>query len=264
VASLAFSDTEINLLVGSFAWPFTRIVGVLLADPIFASSSLPRRFKAGLALVLTVLLAPVLPSAPIVPIVSAQGLTILVQQLLIGLSIGFVMRLTIAAVEMAGLVMAMQMGLGFALFYNPQSGTQEAGVSMLLSMFVYLLFFTFNGPQILLATLADSFHTLPVGLSLPMSGWKLLVEWGGHVVSWGLWMSLPVVGALMVTNLAIAVMTRAAPQFNVFSFGFPLTLLIGFVALYFALPLTVPAVEQVYNDSFQFIEKLLHLPQPKP
>jgi flagellar biosynthetic protein FliR len=261
---LSISDAEINLLVGSFAWPFSRIVGMFLADPVFSSSGIPRRFKAALVLVLTVLLTPILPTPPQVPLVSAGGVAILAQQLLIGLAIGFVMRMVITAVEMAGMIMGMQMGLGFALFYNPQSATQEPAVSTLLSMFAYLLYFSFNGPQVLLATLADSFRVLPVGLGMPTVGWKLLAEWGGHVVSWGVWLSLPVVAALMVTNLAIAVMTRASPQFNVFSFGFPLTLLVGFVAMYFALPLTVPALEQSYNEAFQFIQTLMHLPQPKP
>jgi len=261
---LSFSDAQINVLVGSFSWPFTRILGVLLADPVFAARSIPRRWKASLALVLTVLLVPLLPSAPSVPVVSGPGLLILGQQLLIGLAIGFVMRVVITAVEVAGFIMGMQMGLGFAMFYNPQSAAQEPAVSLLLSMFAYLLFFIFNGPEMLLATLVDSFHVLPVGLALPEVGWRMMAEWGGHVVTWGVWVSLPVVAALLVTNLAIAVMTRASPQFNVFSFGFPLTLLVGFVAMYFSIPLLVPALEQVYGDSFQFIQKLLHLPQAKP
>lgn len=261
---LSFNDAQINFLVGSFAWPFTRIIGVFLADPLFATRSIPRKFKAGLVLILTVLLVPILPTVPAVPLVSAPGMLILMQQLVIGLAIGFVMRLVMTSVEIAGFIMGMQMGLGFAMFYNPQSASQEPAVSLLLSMFAYLLFFTFNGPQVLLATLVDSFRILPVGLALPAIGWKMLADWGGHMVIWGVWMSLPVVAALLVTNLAIGVMTRAAPQFNVFSFGFPLTLLVGFIAMYFAMPLLVPAIEQIYGDSFQFIQKLLHLPQVKP
>ncbi|WP_312854535.1 flagellar biosynthetic protein FliR [Paludibacterium denitrificans] len=84
-----------------------------------------------------------------------------------------------------------------------------------------------------------------------------LVKWGGHIVAWGIWLSLPVVAALLVTNLAIGVMTRAAPQFNIFSFGFPLTLLTGFIALYIALPLLTPAIEQIYQQSFEFILSML-------
>ncbi|MNY68999.1 Flagellar biosynthetic protein FliR [compost metagenome] len=71
---------------------------------------------------------------------------------------------------------------------------------------------------------------------------------------------MPVVGSLLVTNLAIGVMTRAAPQFNVFSFGFPLTLMIGFIALYLVLPLLEPAIAQIYRDGFGFISKLLIAP----
>ncbi|WP_230369014.1 flagellar biosynthetic protein FliR [Paludibacterium denitrificans] len=98
---LTISDAQINALVSMFIWPFTRIVGLFLADPFYSNRAIPRRFRAGFALMLTVLLVPVLPPAPAVPVVSAAYFAIVVQQLLIGLAMGFVMRLALAAVEMA-------------------------------------------------------------------------------------------------------------------------------------------------------------------
>ncbi|AXK39791.1 flagellar biosynthetic protein FliR [Crenobacter cavernae] len=259
---LAITDAQINALVAVFIWPFARIAGLIMADPLLATRGVPRRFKAGFAFFLTVLIAPILPPLPDVPLVSAEGVAILVQQLLIGVGIGFATRIVMGAVELAGFTIGTQMGLGFALFFDPMSSAQVPGVARLLSIFVFLLFLMMGGLQVLVGTLVDSFTVLPIGQSVPVEGWRTLAEWGGHLFLWGVWLSLPVVAALLVTNLAIGVMTRAAPQFNVFSFGFPLTLLIGFIALYFALPLLVPAVETMYREAFGFVNVWLRTPKP--
>lgn len=254
---VTISDTQINALLGLFIWPFARITGVMMIDPVFSSRAVPRTFKAGFALILTLLLAPVLPPFPAVPLVSAEGFWMLIQQWLIGMSMGFVMRLVMGAVEMAGLLISTQMGLGFAMFFDPQNAGQSPAVSTVLTLFVTLMFLTFNGHQVVLATLVDSFRVLPIGQQVPLVTWKLIAVWGGHLFSWGLWLSLPVIAALLVVNLAIGVMTRAAPQFNILSFGFPLTLGIGFVALYLSLPLMTPIIEQMYSGGFSFMLSML-------
>jgi flagellar biosynthetic protein FliR len=203
------------------------------------------------------LLVPILPPFPAVPLVSAQGAAMLIQQLLIGMSMGFVTRLIMAAVEMGGSLISTQMGLGFAMVFDPQNAGQTPALASILTMFVTLIFLALNGHQVILSTLVESFRVLPVGKSVPLVTWRMLAEWGGHIFSWGLWIALPVVAALLVANLAIGVMTRAAPQFNILSFGFPLTLSIGFVALYLSLPLMEPVLEQMYQGGFEFMLRML-------
>ncbi|MBV8047829.1 MAG: flagellar biosynthetic protein FliR [Paludibacterium sp.] len=249
---VTISDTQINALLGLFIWPFTRISGIMMADPFYSSGSTPRTYKAGFALFLTLLVTPVLPKFPVIPLVSAEGVAMLIQQLLIGLSIGFVMRLVMGAVELAGLIIANQMGLGFATMFDPQNASQVPTIATMLTLFVTLLFLAFNGHQVVLATLIDSFQVMPIGKTVPWQTWRVLAEWGSHLFFWGLWLALPVIAALLMTNLAIGVMTRASPQFNIMSFGFPLTLTIGFVALYISLPMMVPIVEQMYRAAFSF------------
>ncbi|BEV71691.1 MULTISPECIES: flagellar biosynthetic protein FliR [unclassified Paludibacterium] len=249
---VTFNDQEINALLGLFIWPFARITGIFMTDPVYASRNVPRTYKAGFAIFLTILVTPILPKFPVIPLVSAEGIATLIQQVLIGLGIGFVMRLVMTSVELGGLLIANQMGLGFATMFDPQNGAQVPTIATLLSLFVTLLFLTFNGHQVVLATLVDSFQVMPIGKSVPWVTWRLLAEWGGHLFLWGLWLSLPVMAALLMTNLAIGVMTRAAPQFSIMSFGFPLTLSIGFIALYLSLPNMVPLIEQFYRQSFAF------------
>ncbi|TDR82942.1 flagellar biosynthetic protein FliR [Paludibacterium purpuratum] len=249
---VTFSDNEINALLGLFVWPFARITGIMMADPFYSSRNVPRTYKAGFALFLTLLITPVLPKFPLIALVSAEGAVTLIQQVLIGIAIGFVMRLVMSAVELAGLIIANQMGLGFATMFDPQNAAQVPTVATLLSLFVTLLFLSFNGHQVILATLIDSFQVMPIGKSIPWLTWRTLAEWGSHIFFWGLWLALPVIAALLMTNLAVGVMTRAAPQFNIMSFGFPLTLGIGFIALYISLPMMVPIVEQMYQQGFAF------------
>lgn len=254
---LTISDAQINALLAGVLWPFARISGVLLVDPLFSTRVIPSRVKAGLALLLTLLVAPILPSFPAIPLVSGQGIIVLIQQLLIGLSMGFVMRLVMASVEFAGMIMANQMGLGFAVVFDPLHSAQVHSLSRLLSIFVFLLFLVFDGHHMVLSTLVESFALMPIGQSVAVLTWRHLAEWGGNFISWGLRLALPVVTAMIVTNLAIGVMGRAAPQFNIFSFGFPLTIGIGFVAFYLALPMMVPVIEQIYYDGFEFILSML-------
>ncbi|KMN82048.1 flagellar biosynthesis protein FliR [Chromobacterium sp. LK11] len=254
---LSISDAQINALVAMFVWPFARIVGLLLVEPVFAYRGVPRRFKAGFALILTVMLAPLLPPLPVVPLVSAEGIAILLQQLLIGLAMGFVMRIVISAVEVAGFIMGSQTGLGFAMFFDPMHSAQVPVVSQLLTLFTFLLFLAFDGHQVVLSTLVESYRVLPIGMSMPDQGIKALALWGGHLIEWGVWLAMPVIAALLITNLAIGVMTRAAPQFNIFTFGFPLTLMIGFISIYLTLPMMVPVLEQMYQAGFEMMLAML-------
>ena len=256
---IVLTDNQINTLIGSFVWPFARIMALLATDPLYTSRSLPKRAKAGFALLLTLLVAPLLPAIPSVPIVSAQGASILIQQILIGSAMGFVMRIVITSIELAGLVMANQMGLGFAMVFDPIHSAQVPTLSRLLSLFVFLLFLFFDGHLIVISTLLDSFSTMPIGQTVPVLTWRQLAEWGAHLFSWAAWLALPVIAALTVTNIAIGVMSRASPQFSIFSFGFPLTIGIGFVVLYLTIPMMVPLIEQFYRLSFDFMSSLFKL-----
>ncbi len=254
---ITITDAQINALIGGFIWPFTRIVALFMADPLLSTRVVPRRFKAGLAVMLTALLVPILPPFPNVPVVSGAGGIILAQQVIIGLSLGFVMRMVMAAVEFSGLLMSNQMGLGFAVAFDPLRSAQVPAVSQLLSTMTFLIFLAFNGHHVLISTLAESFVRLPVGQSIDVLSYRHIVEWGGHIFAWGLWLALPVIASLLVTSLAIGVMTRAAPQFNIFSFGFPLTLSVGFITLYLVLPLMIPAIESIYEQGFAFMLAIL-------
>jgi flagellar biosynthetic protein FliR len=194
---------------------------------------------------------------------SLPGLLILVQQLIIGVSMGLVMRIVFAAVEMAGQLISMTMGLGFAVFFDPGTQGQTAAVSQILTLLATLIFLSFNGHLLLISALADSFTTLPISAQ-PMSteGLHQLVLWGGVIFSAGLQLSLPVVGVLLVTNLALGILSRAAPQLNLFGIGFPVTLSAGFILIAVCLPYIAAPMERQLNNGIQMVRQLGAMPPP--
>ncbi len=167
----------------------------------------------------------------------------MLQQMLIGIGMGFAARIVFAAFDLAGEFIGAQMGLGFATFYDPLSSSQTPVIAEFYGLIALLLFLSMNGHLLYFATLAQSFSAIPVGTApLGSASWLNLAELGSKIFSAGLLLALPVVVALMITNVALAVLTRAAPQLNIFALGFPITLLGGFIAIaismnYLATPL---------------------------
>jgi flagellar biosynthetic protein FliR len=163
--------------------------------------------------------------------------------MLIGIGMGFATKIVFTAFDMAGEFISAQMGLGFATFYDPLSSSQTPVITEFINLIALLLFLSLNGHLLYLATLVQSFSAIPVSATpIGAGSWLNLAELASKIFSAGLLLSLPVMAALMITNVALAVLTRAAPQLNLFALGFPLTLMGGFVALavslnYLAVPL---------------------------
>lgn len=251
------TDGQIHAWLSMLLWPFFRILAILATDPFYSTRSIPIKIKIGLSLFLSLLIAPAIPTMPIVPPVSPVGILILVQQIMAGLAIGMTMRLVFTSVELAGHLAGLQMGLGFASFYDPQHGTNTVVVAQFASLLTLLLFLSFNGHLLIIETIAKSFVILPISAEpLKAAGFKLLVDSAGQIFTLGLLLSLPVLAALLITNLSIGVMSRAAPQFNVFAVGFPLTLGVGVAALYFSLPQFPGHVSRLMDQAVRLAYKL--------
>lgn len=260
---ISVTSAQLSAWLAAFIWPFFRILALVSSAPILGNPSIPARVKIGLSFAITVVLAPVLGPVPAVEPGSAIGLLILAQQIVIGVAMGFAMRIVFSAVEMAGQVAGMQMGLGFATFFDPQNAAQTPVVGQFLGLIATLVFLALNGHLLLIEVLAQSFQALPVAVP-PYSavGWRTLVGWGGEVFLAGLLLSLPVMAALLITNLALGIMTRAAPQLNIFSVGFPITLAAGFLVLAVALGYFAPLFDRLLHDGLQMTLQILRLARP--
>jgi flagellar biosynthesis protein FliR len=243
----SFTSAQLDAWIVAYAFPLARILGFIAAAPLWSTAGIPRRTRLILGLCITLAIAPALPPMPAVSPQSMDGLWILAQQMLIGIGMGFAARIVFAAIDMAGEFIGLQMGLGFATFYDPLSSSQTPVVAEYLGLIGLMLFLSMNGHLMYVATLAQSFHAIPVGTFISAGSWLNLAELGSKIFSFGLLISLPIIVALMITNLALAVLTRAAPQLNIFALGFPLTLFGGFFALAIAMNYLAGPYQQIFE-----------------
>ncbi len=234
---ISVTDAQINLWLTSLLWPLARILGLVMAAPVLSHASVPARIKIGLGVFIALILSPTLPPPPQIPLASAGGMLILTMQVLIGVAMGLVMRLAFSAIEMAGEVISLQMGLGFATFFDPQTAGNANALSRFLGLLAVLAFLAINGHLLMIGLLAESFSVLPISATpLPGAGMLAVAQAGGMIFSYGVQLALPLIAILLMTNLALAILTRSAPQLNIFAIGFPVTLGIGLIAFNLSLP----------------------------
>ena len=247
-----FSEAQLMTWIAAAIYPFFRIVALIASAPILGDASVPRRARIGLALFVTVIVAPNIVAVPATPILSGEGFVLVARQLLIGVAMGFSMRLAFAAVEYAGDLIGLQMGIGFATLVNPETNDQSPIIGSLVGYFVMLSFLAANGPLLMIAGVADSFDGLPIANDGNLVGdWRMLVMQGGMLFGFALHMALPVIAALLITNVALGIMTRAAPQLNVFSIGFPITIGVGLIVLLVSLPVMLAVGDRSLLDAAQ-------------
>jgi flagellar biosynthetic protein FliR len=236
---------DLEQWLAGYFYPFVRIAALATSAPIFSHRSVPRPVRIGLVALVTLLVAPTLAPAPFVSPFSAPGLVLIVQQLLIGVAIGFAMQVVFAAADLAGEVIGLQMGLSFATFVDARNADPVPIVGSFLSLTMMLVFLALNGHLMLVAGLVDTFASFPVG-GLKSAGaldTRLIVLAARELFALGLTLALPVIGAMLLANLALGVLTRTAPQLNLFAVGFPVTLATGLAMLALAMPFVVPAME---------------------
>ncbi|ROR34941.1 flagellar biosynthetic protein FliR [Inmirania thermothiophila] len=244
--------------VARWFWPFVRVAAMVMVAPVFGAAGVPVRVRLVTALALTAAVAPVLPAPPAVAPASVAGLLVGVQQLLIGLATGFALRLVFAAIATAGQVLANTMGLGFASSVDPQNGVQVPVLSQFLVVLATLVFVSVNGHLILIDIVAGSFRTLPVAAEgLGRADLWAVAAWGGELFAGAVLIALPVLTALLLLNLAFGVITRAAPQLNIFAVGFPLSMLLGFVVIWVSLPGLLPQLERLLAAGLGLARTLL-------
>ncbi len=251
-AALLLTSADIASWAGSLVWPFTRIAAMLAIAPIFGARIVPLRVRLIVALLLTWVVLPLIPKVPPVDPLSAASALITAQQLLIGLAIGFSLQLILATLVIAGQTIAMGMGLGFAQMVDPQNGVSVPVIGQYYLVVATLLFLSLNGHLALLRVLVDSFHSLPIGVdALSREDFRAVAQWGVRMFGDAVMVALPAVAAILLVNLSFGVISRSAPQLNIFGVGFPMTLMLGFVVLVFALSSLLPELRQMLDEALR-------------
>jgi len=255
---ITVTSAQLSAWLALFIFPFARIMALIASSPVLGNRQIPVRIKIGLGLLLTIVIAPTLAIPSNVDPASGPGILILLQQILAGLAIGFTMRLIFIAVEMSGELAGLQMGLGFASFYDPLNASFTPVVAQFIGVIATLAFLGMDGHLYMLTALADSFNTFPISATPPLpAGLHTLAAWGGSIFANALQLAMPVIGALLITNLALAILTRSAPQLNIFQIGFPITLAVGFSTLLLSMHYLAPILDQMTHASLSTASHVL-------
>ncbi|MCQ4275360.1 flagellar biosynthetic protein FliR [Stutzerimonas degradans] len=256
---LELSNAQIGSWVAQFLLPLFRIAALLMSMPIIGTQLVPPRVRLYLALAITLVLAPTLGPMPLVEALSVRALLLIAEQILIGVMLGFVLQLFFQVFIVSGQLLAMQMGLGFASMVDPANGVSVPVLGQFFNMLVILLFLAMNGHLVVLEILTESFVTLPVGGGLSTNHLWEVASKLGWVLGAGLLLVLPAITALLVVNLAFGLMTRAAPQLNIFSIGFPLTLVLGLVIVWIGMADILAQYQIFVGESLAMLRELVGL-----
>lgn len=199
---------------------------------------IPVRAKVGLAFFISLCAQPMLLDQPVVPFNGPAALGAVIQQIGVGVAIGFAVRLVFASVELAGEIVGLQMGLNFASFFDPTSNAQVSAVARFFGQMALLLFVVINGHLLLVMAVVESFHTFPVnGNFLQALSQMQLYKLGTSLFSSALWIALPMIALLLFVNLTMGIISRVAPQMNIYAVGFPVTLTVGLLGIAATLPM---------------------------
>ena len=260
MSDLVFNTAEITALIGAYLWSFARIGAMLMTAPVFSSKSVPIKARVTLGIVCTLLIAPLLTELPAVDFLSGESFLIMINQVIIGATIGFVLQFVFGIFVLAGQIFAMQTGLGFSMMNSPQDGVQTTVVGQMYVVTTTLLFLAMHGHLFLIQMLLESFDKIPIGLnSINTEAFWVLVSWGSDFYKHALMIVMPAIAAMLMVNVSFGVMAKASPQLNPFSVGFMITIIFGFVIFYITLPSLYPYFVKLMEEGFSLIERIIQM-----
>ncbi|MBL4681173.1 MAG: flagellar type III secretion system protein FliR [Pseudomonadales bacterium] len=253
------NEAQMMLWLSNFLWPFIRISGFFLVMPVIGSRLVSPYVRAGLVTLITFTVMPTLPPMPQVDLLSVQTYVIAAEQLVIGISMAFLIQILFQIFILAGQMIAMQMGLGFASMVDPANGVTVAIISQFYLMLTTLVFMAMNGHLVAIEVLVESFRILPVSAEWQFNGIYHIAASGSWLFASALFVALPAVTAILIINFAFGIMTRAAPQLNVFSLGFPFTMLMGLIILWLGLSGFLPQYNTLVSECLSLLKNIYTL-----
>lgn len=256
---IQFTLQDLHTWIGLFLWPLFRVASFFAVAPIFGESAVPVPVKVGCSVVISLAITPMIGPIPTIPPYSFAALGTIAEQVLIGLALGLTMKFVFAAVQVAGELTGLQMGLSFASFFDPSSGGNTSVMSRLMNAFAILLFVSVNGHLLLVSGLARTFDLIPIGLvgvRLDDSGISALLQFSGQIFISGMLIALPMLFALLTINLAMGILNRTAQQLSVFAVGFPITLTVSLGLLTIVMPHMDGLFDAVFMRGFTAMSDL--------
>jgi flagellar biosynthetic protein FliR len=254
---ISLTHSQLEAWIGQLYWPFIRIGACFMVAPAFGALFIPARVRLVLAGAVAFLVAPLIPQPTGIVAFSLAGIVITIQQVIIGVALGFALQVLFDAVAMGGQLLANSMGLSFAFNVDPMRGTGTPALGQLYALLVMLTFLALDGHLALIEVLVEGFRTLPIGeIGFTNENLWSIVAWGTQIFAGALAVALPGITALLIVNLAFGVMSRAAPSLNLFAVGFPISLVFGLVIVIVGLPALQSAFVELLAKAFTLLRTL--------
>ena len=235
-----------------------RIGAFLVASPFFGSRMIPLTVRIVFAIALGIGLVSHLKFPPVEFLVGVKLVPIIFQELFIGIACGLVLNILFSSVILAGEKIAATSGLAFAAQIDPTSGAQSPVISQIFQLFLLILFFTVNGHLIVFELFYKSYDMVPIG---SFYNFKDVIEEAinstNSIYQNAVIIVLPIVSILFFMNIGIGFITKSAPQLNLFSFGFPMTILGTFFALYFSVDALQFVFAELIDEAIGIVKTVL-------
>ncbi|WP_413499257.1 flagellar biosynthetic protein FliR [Buttiauxella gaviniae] len=223
--------TLIAPLMAAFL-PFVRILSFIHFSPVFDQRSISRRIKIGLAIALTAVISPMLHQAVVLTeLLSMRSVVLIGEQILWGFLFGAMLQLVFVALQTAGHILSMNMGLGMAVMNDPSNGNSTTVISQIIFVYSVLLFFTMDGHLLLVTIMYKSFTYWPPGQAITSLSLQTLVQSLGWLVSSSVLIALPTGFVMLMVQGSFGLLNRISPTLNLFSLGFPISMLFGLLCL---------------------------------
>ena len=254
---MEISYTEFLQHINRFYLPFLRISSFFMVVPIFGSRLVTKKARLLIALAVTYSVATGISDVPAFDPVSLASVPIIFKQIVIGVGMGFMVQIFIQLAALAGQIMAMQMGLGFAMMMDPSNGVNTVTIGQLYLMLFTLLYLAVDGHLVTMSIMIESFNTFPLTqTSFDVGMFRYITEMASWMFVNALKIALPAIMALYIVNFTFGVMSRAAQQLQVFSIGFPFTLIYGLVIIWIVIGILLPQFESIFESLLQRMQAL--------
>ncbi|AZQ85495.1 flagellar type III secretion system protein FliR [Colwellia sp. Arc7-635] len=230
---MEFTESVINQSIADFLLPFARISAMVMSMIGLGAKSIPGRVKLFFCLAITIAVLPALPPTQVGDLFSLATTLLIGEQMIVGIMLGFVTVMVVNTFTLAGQIIAMQTGLGFASLVDPASGQNVPAVGQFFLILSSLLFWAMDGHLAYLQFVVTSFDTIPIpATEFSSVKFKEIAEWGGWMFATALSLAIAPLTAMLLINFSFGIMTRAAPQLNIFAIGFPITMCAGLLIMW--------------------------------
>ena len=246
---------KLTEITSSFFLSSIRIAAFLLSSPLFGARYVLLPVRILISMTLAIIVFNNLPSTFSTDMQNLDLpnlLVIIFKEIAIGLTGGLILTIWFSAAGLAGEKIATSCGLGYAMQVDPSSGTSSPVISQILTLFLIVIFISIDGHLIILRILLDSYELIPIGANLNLG---VMVANGisaaGSMFLAATIIMLPIAGLTLMINIAIGVVTRSAPTLNLFSFGFPITMIGAFIILYFSTNSLAFSFSDLINEAIE-------------